>query len=342
VAAQTMTAAVFEREGQLAVKQVPIPQVGHDDDVLLKVAGVGICGTDVHILSVPPGHPATAGVILGHEYTGEVVATGRGVTHVRVGDRVVVDPTPPCGACAYCRLDQPNMCEHNLSIGVFTNGGMAAYSRVPARAVFPISPDVPMEIAVLAEPVADVLNGMRRAAPQLGETVLVLGAGPIGLLFTMLLRAAGVGDVIVSEPLPLRAERALQCGADAVIDPGREDLAGAVQARAPLGADLVIDAAGGLLADALRAVRKGGRILLFGVNTTAQVNVRQADLTFRELSILGSYIDRATFPQAVRLLERGRIDFRRLITHRLPLPRTAEGIDLLRRGEAIKVVIVPE
>ncbi len=342
MATDTMTAAVFARPGELALKEVPVPRVRHDDDVLLRVRGIGICGTDVHILSVPPGHPAKEGVILGHEYTGEVVSIGTAVGHVRVGDRVVVDPTPPCGTCAYCRLDQPNMCENNLSIGVFTDGGMAAYSLVPARGVFPISPAVPEHIAVLAEPLADVLNGIRRASPQLGDTVLVLGAGPIGLLFTLLLRAAGAGTILVSEPAPFRAKRAADCGADQVIDPTRDDLAGAVRRAAPLGVDLVIDAVGGLLEAAVATVRKGGRILLFGVNTTAQVTLRQADLTFRELTILGSYIDRATFPQAIKILESGRVPFDRLVTHRLPLGRVRDGIELLRRGEGIKVVVMPD
>lgn len=342
MAPQTMMAAVFAGEGTLTLRDMPVPDVRRDDDVLLRVQGVGICGTDVHILSVPPGHPATEGVILGHEFVADVVRVGRTVTHVSPGDRVVVDPTPPCGACAYCQLDQPNMCENNLSLGVFTHGGMARFTVVPVRAVFRISPAVPPEIAVLAEPIADVLNGIRRAAPQLGETALVLGAGPIGLLFTLLLRAAGAGKVLVSEVAPRRAQRAAECGADLVIDPSREDLAQAVRRVSPLGADLVVDAVGKLLPDALRAVRKGGRVVLFGVDQSAETPLRQADLTFRELSILGSYIDRSTFPQAIRLLESGRLDFAKLVTHRLPLTRVHEGIDLLRRGEGIKVVIEPD
>jgi len=340
--ADTMRAAVFAGEGRLVIENVPVPTLKHDDDVLLRVRAVGICGSDVHILSVPPRHPATKGVILGHEYVADVEAVGEAVTHVAAGDRVVVDPTPPCGICAYCQMDQPNMCENNLSMGVFTHGGMAAYSRVPARAVFRISPDVPDDQAVLAEPIADVLNGIRRAAPRLGETVLVLGAGPIGLLFTLLLRAAGVGKILVSEVAPLRAKRAVDCGADVVINPAAEDLAAAVHREAPRGADLVIDAVGKLLGDALRTVRKGGRVLLFGVDDSAQISVRQVELTVNELSILGSYIDRLTFPQAIRLLESRRIDFSKLVTHRLPLGRVAEGVDLLRRGEGVKVVVSPE
>lgn len=338
---QTMTAAVFVREGELALQEVPVPRIQRDDEVLLQVRGVGICGTDLHILTVPPGHPAKEGIILGHEYVGEVVAVGPRVTHLGPTDRVVVG-SPPCGTCPYCQLDQPNMCENRISFGVFTDGGLARFSVVPARAAYPIAASVPDEVAALAEPLADVLNGIRRAQPQLGETVLVLGAGPIGLLFTLVLRAAGVGRILVSEIAPLRAKRAIECGADHVIDPARDDLAEAVRRIVPIGADLVIDAAGGLLGQGLRAVRKGGRIVLFGVNTTAVVTVRQAEITFRELSILGSYIDRATFPQAIRLLESGRLPFDKLITHRLPLSRIHHGIELLRRGDAIKVVVTPE
>jgi len=324
------------------LREVSVPRIRREDDVLLRVRAIGICGTDVHILSVPPGHPAREGVILGHEYVAEIVALGSGVRHLREGDRVVVDPTPPCGICAYCQMDQANMCENTLSIGVFTDGGMAAYSVVPARAVFRISSSVPDELAVLAEPLACVLNGIQRVQPRLGEAAVVLGAGPIGLLFTLLLRAAGVGKLLVSEIASLRAKHALGCGADSVVNPVAEDLADAVRRVAPLGADLVVDAVGKLLADGLRVVRRGGRILLFGVDEGAQTSVRQSEVTFKELSILGSYIDRSTFPQAIRLLESGRLNFATLITHRLPLSRVSEGIDLLRRGEGIKVVIAPE
>ena len=334
-------AAVFEGEGRLTLKEVDAPQLRAPDDVLLGVRAVGICGTDVHILSVPPGHPATPGVILGHEYTADVLQTGERATHVKPGDRVVVDPSVWCGSCAYCQRGLTNLCDRMEAIGVFQNGGFAALSVVPARAVYRISPQVAPEIAALAEPLADVLSGVRKLGPTPGESALVLGAGPIGLLYTLLLRAAGTQPLIVAEIAEYRAARARECGADLVIDPRREDLSAAVRRATGLGADMVVDAVGALLEEGVRCVRKGGRIVLFGMNEHARPVLKQYDITKCEYQILGSYIARGTFPQAVSLLEGGRIDFGLLVTHRLPLQEIHQGIELLRQGEALKIAVTP-
>src|SRR5438876_722129 len=154
-----MQAAVFEGEGRLVVRDVEPPELRAPDDVLLAVRAAGICGTDVHILAVPPGHPATPGVIMGHEYTADVVATGDRVDHVAPGDRIVVDPSIWCGSCPYCQMGLTNLCDRMTGIGIFRHGGFAPLSVVPARAVYRISSDVASEIAALAEPLADVLNG---------------------------------------------------------------------------------------------------------------------------------------------------------------------------------------
>lgn len=338
---EKMQAAVFEGEGRLALREVDVPQVRAPDDVLLGVRAAGICGTDVHILSVPPGHPATVGIIMGHEYTADVLAVGSRVDHVRPQDRVVVDPSVCCGSCAYCQMGLTNLCDRMTGIGIFQHGGFAPFSVAPARAVYRIAPEVPPDVAALAEPLADVLNGVRKAGIMPGESALVLGAGPIGLLFTLLFRASGVGRLLVAEVARYRAAHARACGADVVIDPKEEDLAAVVRRETGLGADVVVDAVGSLLEDALRCVRKGGRVLLFGMHERARPVVKQYDVTKYEIQILGTYIARGTFPLAVRLLESGRIDFRRLVTHRVPLINIHEGIDLLRRGEAVKVAVIP-
>lgn len=336
-----MVAAVFEGEGRLSLKEVDVPRVRAPDDVLLAVRAVGICGTDVHILSVPPGHPASPGVILGHEYTAEVLRVGERVSHVAPADRVVVDPSVWCGSCAYCQRGLTNLCDRMDGIGIFRDGGFAAYSVVPARVVYKISSKVAPEIAALAEPLADVINGVRKLTPTPGESALVLGAGPIGLLYTLLLRAAGVRPLIVTEVSEYRAARARVCGADLVINPRTEDLAAAVRRATGLGADMVVDAVGSLLEEGVRSVRKGGRILLFGMNEHARPVLKQYDITKYEYQILGSYIARGTFPQAVALLESGTIDFGLLITHRLPLREIHQGIELLRRGQALKIAVMP-
>lgn len=338
---EQMEAAIFEAEGRLSLKTVDVPAVRASDDVLLAVRAAGICGTDVHILAVPPGHPATPGVIMGHEYTAEVLRVGPAVEHVVPGDRVVIDPSIWCGSCAYCQRGLTNLCDRMQGVGIFRDGGFAAFSVLPARAIYRISPEVPPEVAALAEPLADVLNGIQKLQATPGESALVLGAGPIGLLYLLLLRAAGAQPLIVSEVSVYRAAAARACGADVVISPREEDLASAVRRSSPWGADMVVDAVGTLLEDAVRCVRKGGRIVLFGMNEHARPVLRQYDITKYEYQILGSYVARGTYPQATALLEGGRIDFQRLITHRFPLREIHQGIELLRRGEALKIAVVP-
>lgn len=337
---ETMRAVRFLGEGKFAVEEVPRPRIEHPEEVLLEVEAVGICGTDLHILHVPPGHPATPGVVLGHEYTGRVVEVGSQVKTLRPGDRVVVDPNLTCGLCPYCRRGMPHMCEEMTTLGIFLDGGLARWSVAPERALHRISPELPPERAVLAEPLSCVVHGVERVRPRPGETAVVLGAGPIGLLFAQLLSAAGV-RVLVSEPAPFRREKALENGADLALDPTREDPAAVVRRETGLGADLVIEAVGSLTEQALALTRRGGRVLLFGQNQGYRAQIRPYDLTRWELEVLGSYIAPFSFPRAIELLERGVVDPTRLITHRLPLPEVERGLDLLRRGEAIKVVIDP-
>src|SRR2546425_6772001 len=128
----TMLAAVFRGPGEIKLEQMPVPRVEHDDDVLMKVQGASICGTDLHILADPPGHPATLGAILGHEYVGQVTEVGAGVAHVRPGDQVVIDANLYCGSCAYCQMGRRNLCLNMSTLGVFKHGGFASYYVGPA------------------------------------------------------------------------------------------------------------------------------------------------------------------------------------------------------------------
>src|SRR5207247_427251 len=173
-------AAVFEGEGRRVVRDVEPPELRAPDDVLLAVRAAGICGTDVHILAVPPGHPATPGVIMRHEYAADVVATGDRVDHVAPGDRIVVDPSIWCGSCPYCQMGLTNLCDRMTGVGIFRHGGFAPLSVVPARAVYRISSDVASEIAALAGPLAGVLNGIRKLGVIPARSALVLRAGPAG------------------------------------------------------------------------------------------------------------------------------------------------------------------
>lgn len=337
----TMEALVFRGPGEWGLESCPLPQIQAEDDVLLKVDRASICGTDLHILSVPPGHPATPGSILGHEYAATVVEMGAGVRHLRLGDRVVIDPNVTCGLCEYCRLGMSNMCENMTTLGIFRNGGLAEYSLAPARALHKISRDVPPDHATLAEPLSCVFNAFERAPLCPGESVAILGAGPIGLLFLMLYRAAGAGRVFVVEPVDFRRRMARQIGADAVLDPRSDEPPAAIRAATRIGADLVVDATGTLLPECMQSVRRGGRVVLFGMNQHARGELNQYDITRYEVSIIGTYIQRTAFPRVVRILESRLLPLDQLITHRLTLAQVGEGLKAMRAGEAVKAVVAP-
>lgn len=337
----SMQAVVFHGEGRWGVESVAVPRITAADDVLLRVERASICGTDIHILSVPAGHPATPGSVLGHEYVATVEETGPGVEHLQPGDRVVIDPNITCGLCRYCRLGMTNVCANMTTLGIFRHGGLAEFSLAPARALHRISRDVPPERATLAEPLSCVLHAFEKAALSPGENVAILGAGPIGLIFLMLAKTAGAGRVFIIEPVDFRRRTAEEFGADGAIDPRREDIASEIRAATEIGADVVIDAAGTLLPEALELVRPGGRVVLFGMNQHAERTFNQYFTTRYEVTILGSFIQRTEFPKVVRLLEAGILPLERLVTHRVGLGQIEQGIAAMRSGEAIKVVAQP-
>ncbi len=324
-----MRAAVLADVGTLRIEERAEPHVADADEVLIDVEACGICGTDLHILSRPPSHPANVGVVLGHEFTGRVADKGPSVTGVSPGDRVVVAPNLWCGECRYCRQGRRNQCEQGTTYGIFIDGGLAPRVAVKSRACYPISGELPAHVAALAEPLSTVVHGVRQAAVFPGETALVIGAGPIGVLFCALLSAAGA-TVTVAEPTPERAQHARRLGAAAVVAPGE---------TAGFEADVVVDAVGSQLPAALDAVRKGGRVLLFGMNEQARAEIAQSRITRDELTLVGSYVGQDVFPDAARLLEQGRVDFPALVTHRVEVDELPQAIDELRAGRALKVVV---
>ena len=336
-----MLAAVFEGKGKLNLKEVPVPEIKELDEVLLQVEAASICGTDMRILEVPPGHPATEGVILSHEYTGKVLEVGEAVTQFKKGERVVVDPNITCGNCSYCKRGMPNMCENMTTLGIFINGGFARYNVAPAKALHKISPGLLPELAVFAEPLSCVVSATQRLKVHPAEVVVVLGAGPIGLLFIQMFKASGAGKIIVSEISEYRAKFAYESGASRVVNPLKDNLEKIVKEETLIGADAVVDAVGTLFRSAMAIVRRGGSILLFGQNYQARTQVAQNDITKNELTVMGSFIARFTFPAAIKIIESKVLDLEKLISHRLPLEDIHKGIEAMRKGEAIKVIIRP-
>ncbi len=332
-----MRAAVFAGNGELRLEDRPEPRIELASDVLIAVEACGICGSDLQILNVPPGHPATPGTILGHEFVGHIRGFGAAVTGLQVGQRVVVDPDPKCGSCASCRAGRPANCENIQALGVYRDGGLAGFVIAPAEAVYPIAAAVPTALAALVEPLACVVNGTNRAAARPGESVVVIGAGTIGCLFAAVFKAAGAGPVIVVEPNPVRAAVALAVGADMALSP--DEFTARRHEIIPGGADIVVDAVGSVLGEAIEAAAMGGRVVLFGMNGAARPPIHQVEITEKGLSILGSYISNFTFPTAIRLVEGGTLDLAPIVSAVLPLGEVVDGVARLRSGEATKVII---
>ena len=336
-----MRAAVFEGSGVVRLQDVPKPTLTGAEDVIIEVEACGICGTDLQILNVPPGHPADPGVVMGHEFVGHVTALGEdaAAAGLAVGQRVAVDPDATCGVCRYCRAGRPANCENIRALGIFRNGALTSFAKAPARAVYRLADDPPTEIAALVEPLACVVNGANRASPRPGESALIYGAGPIGCLFVAVFRAAGVSPIVVIEPTEARQAVVKAVGATEALAP--DDFEARRAELFPAGADIVVDAVGTRFAAAVGEASLGGRIVLFGQNFNARPEVHQYTITARSLTVVGTYITNFTFPQAIRMVEQGILNLAPIVTHVLPLERLAEGIELLRAGTAVKVVITP-
>ena len=335
---ESMLAAVFSRPGVVELCERPIPRAAAPDDVLIEVEGCGICGTDLHILDVPAGHPASAGVILGHEFLGRAVETGPEARFIQPGDRVAVAPNLSCGRCPYCRAGLVNHCQDFTTLGIFRDGGLARFSVAPERACHPLSEDLPFEDAVWTEVLSCVTNSIDNLKPLVGETALVIGAGPVGALHALLLKAGGV-RVLVSDIQPERLRLLSGLGVDRCVNSLEEDLSEVVQSECGLGADLVVDAVGNQLETAIQAARVGGRVSLFGMDSQARPAVTQNSITRKELTILGSYVGVNTFPRAIKILESGVIRPSRLISGVVGLSQLPKALQALREGRLMKAVV---
>ena len=336
----TMTAGVFARMGVLDIQERPIPTLTAADEVLLEVEATGVCGTDLHVLSDPPGHPATQGTILGHEIIARVAEVGGAVTQLSVGDRVVVDPNLKCGLCQPCRRGLQNHCKNWTTIGIFRDGGFARYAAVPQNALHPIPESIAIKDAVWTELLSCVIGSTDRVAIQPGQTALVIGAGPAGMLHALMFKAAGA-RVLVADMAPFRLELAQKAGIE-TINISESTLKEVVMsATDDWGADVVVDAVGTQIASALDLVATGGTVSLFGMNAHAKQDVSQNLITRKELNVFGSFVGYHVFPRAVEVLASGRVQPGQLTTHSLRLEDLPKGIKAARQGEAMKVMVQP-
>ena len=350
---QTMRAAVFLGPNEMELREVPRPSAG-PGEALIRVGACAVCGTDLRILSGGKTRGVVPPRVLGHEIAGEIVALGEGAesfTALRPGQRVTMPPGIPCLACRFCNTGNENLCKNRPALGYAFDGGFAEYMIVPAVAMArgilsPIPDHLSDSEASLAEPLACVVNGQRKSQVRLGDVVLVIGAGPIGLMHLQLARASGARKLLVSEPAAQRRALAEDLGATRTIDPTSEDLADIVRGETDGdGADVVVAAIGvtSIVNQLLEVTRPGGRVNLFAGYSGAGETTLSANLIhYGELIVTGtSACTRDDFRTALSLIESRQVDVKALASHTFPLERVNEAFETTRAGAGLRVVVTP-
>ncbi len=335
-----MRAAVFTEPGTIELTELRDPTWA-PNEVVVRVATCGICGTDRAIFRGEAR--STQPVVLGHEFSGQVVEVGPEVRSLRVGDRVAVDPNVVDGTCFYCRRGESNLCSGLTPLGITRPGGFAEFAAVPATNAYPLPERVSVEVGALVEPLACCVRGIDQAAISLGDIVAVLGAGPIGCLLVQLARLRGAGTILAVEPDSSRRGHALAAGADQVCAP--EDASAALaELRDPGTADVVIEASGRAQAAerSISLVRRGGTVLLFGVYPEQdRISVNPFRVNEDELRIVGSLNNPNTHQRAIDLLASRRVNVDGLITHRLGLERLRDAMVRENFPSAGKITVDP-
>lgn len=311
-----MKAAVFYGKNDLRTEEIPIPEIS-EDEVLIRVRACGICGTDIHIFDGDEGAaPTPAGTVLGHEFSGEVVKTGRLVKTVSVGDTVCVDPNKLCGYCDYCRGGIGHFCENIVGIGTTVNGGFAEYCSVPQSQVYPFPKTLSFEKAAMTEPAACCLHGIDMCGIGCGDAVVIIGGGMIGLIMLQLARLSGASVIALSEPVKEKRVLAAGLGADILIDPVSEDLEEKLKKHNIRRVSTVIECAGrpSAIEQAIQVAGNKSTVMMFGLTKPDDtITVKPFEIFKKEITLKSSYINPYTQRRALDLIASGRLDVSSMI-----------------------------
>ena len=339
-----MKAAVFKAPGRIEVQDLPIPKPS-PGEVRVKVLGCGVCGTDAHIFSGDI-HNAEPPVVLGHEIYGQVDGLAETVSGFQIGDPVVVDPFIFCGICDSCKRGEYRFCERETFVGYHRQGGFAQYTCIPEANIYKIGAGIGAEEAILAETLSTVLAGLSKLQPEAGRSVLILGAGTVGLIWNALLNSSLPVTLIQTELLPMRRKKAEQSGADRVLSPQEMDLRQEVLRLCPKGVDYLIDASGSTAAieEALPLLRRGGTFLSFGICPEQErLSLSLNWFYHRQARILTSRRPPREMQRAIELLEHGRLALSDLVTGVYPLAKIESAFQRFfeAKDREIKMMIDP-
>lgn len=351
---EKMKAAVTRGEGDVRIERIAVPDY-EPDLVLVKVAACGICGTDVHIYEghMRPMWPPYYPFVQGHEWAGEVAAVGsRARTDLQPGDRVIMEPTVGCWTCATCIRGDYHICENAAKpdggyrlLGHTTDGAFSEYGAAPPNNLHRMPESMTWEEAVIANQVVIALHAIDRAGVEPGDAVAILGPGLLGLSVLQLVRMMGASKTFVTGR-GYRLDIARELGADRAIDVTKEDPVEAVMRETDgRGADLVIECAGPpeVMRQAIAMVRRGGRVVLEGLNGGQETPINTDRIVLDEISVFGGRGSPNCYPRAIRIIADGRIDTAKMLTHSFALDDFAEAMRMFRAREdgVMRVMITP-
>jgi threonine dehydrogenase-like Zn-dependent dehydrogenase len=325
---EKMKAFVIKDVGKLVLEERCIPHVKDPDDVLLKIRNIGICGSDVKIIEGK--HHFKPDTVLGHEFCGEVVEVGSHVHHVKLGDRVAVDNNIRCGFCSFCRMGLTSQCVDikTSALGVMRDGGYAEYCLVPEKQCFVLPHEIDDVLGTQVETLATVVNGMNTLLMLPYDYVMILGFGPIGYLFAQFAKNIAA-KVAVTEIDPFRISVAKECGLT-VWNPNEVDVVEKItEFTYGRKADIVIEATGNALWQALQCVTPGGKVLPFGMDSSIKTEIVPNEITRWAIKILGLYLGQNTMVPSIRIFQENRFNMKPFFTKVIPLEEGLGAFDCL-------------
>ena len=348
---EKMLAAIFHEKkdggGEVKLEEINVPIITKNDQILIEIKACGICGTDLKIIE--GGHPANDNIIMGHEFVGVVKEKGKEVKDLEVGDNIVIDPNERCGYCINCRRGFSNLCDYmalGTTFGIFQNGGFAKYCVIPRSVAFKLPDNIDMNAAALIEPLACAVHCHNIAEVREADNVVIIGSGPMGLIIESVIRKHPIKNLICIELNDWRREKAMELGADFVINPHSQNVQNEImRITNENGADVIIDAVGfsETFEMGLSMWAPGARLVCFGQDYRAEAKIKPNDIVRYQRKILGSYIGNAEdFLDAIELIDNKVIEIEKLITKTIPLEQLiTTGFHLMKERNCVKIIVNP-
>lgn len=332
---ETMRASVLQEIRAVTLEDRPVPTPAADE-VLVQVASVGVCGSDVHYFEHGRigDFVVEQPLILGHEASGRIVAVGSDVDAARIGERVAIEPQRPCRTCEYCKSGRYNLCP---DIAFYAtppiDGAFCEFVTIPADFAFAVPDSISDHAAALIEPLSVGIAAAQKGGVQLGDTVLIAGGGPIGIIAGQAARALGASRIVIADLNPARRELAATYGFS-VVDPASDS-------TLDLDAHVFIDASGAVPAiqNGLRSVRAGGSVVLVGSADVVPLSV--PDIAMREVTVTGTFRYTNTWPLAISMLESGAVELDSLVTHEYGLEQVEQALDAEASPTSLKRIVMP-